>query len=151
MEVVLKAARVAKEAHKNQVRKWLDQRGVLNPYIVHPARVAQMVVEYHNYFELESIRSRYTIEQCIAAAWLHDVVEDTAITYRLLYEMFPYPVCSLVNELTNITHNNDLCREERKKLDRQRISEISYPAKLIKIMDRIDNLRDMGGAPENFH
>ncbi len=64
------AAELAKKAHEGQTR-W-DGR----PYIVHPEAIAKAVFQKHwgNYTDV-------TVTYAIAAAWLHDVIEDTAVTF----------------------------------------------------------------------
>lgn len=73
------AARIATAAHAGQV----DKAG--NPYIEHPARVAARVAGD---------------ERAVAAAWLHDVVEDTAVTLAELEQTFPAEVTTAVDALT---------------------------------------------------
>ena len=75
--IVTQAATLARHAHWGQH----DKAGV--PYIMHPARVADSVVT----------RSY----ECRAAAWLHDVVEDTPITVRMIAEEFGARVAELVD------------------------------------------------------
>jgi len=96
----------------------------------------------------------FATEQRIAAAWLHDVVEDTGRTIEDLYKAdFPKSTVDLVYELTAIytkKNNPTLNREARKRLEFGRISTTSIWAKIIKCYDRIDNLRDMGLADAGF-
>jgi len=73
------AEEIAAAAHRGQV----DKAG--QPYITHPARVAARVAGDEN---------------AVAVAWLHDVVEDTAVTLVDLEESFPAEVTTAVDALT---------------------------------------------------
>lgn len=121
---------MAAEAHKNQVRKY-NRR----PFITHPIRVAGRVATLPE-----------ATEDMVVAAWLHDVVEDCEITVEEVEDSFGEKVAELVVELTNFytkTNYPQLNREERKKLEIERIEKISREAKIIKLVDRLDNLREM--------
>lgn len=135
-EQILRAAQIAKRWHDGQVRKYHQQ-----PYIVHPARVASRVM----------LIDRVTTDE-IVAAWLHDVVEDTPCTFEdLLSEGFTEHSVSIVNELTNPSkEHSHLPRIERKEIDHGHIKDISHEAKRIKLIDRADNLKDMGLADDRF-
>lgn len=127
MSLILKYARIADHFHKGQTRK--DGK---TPYIEHPARVASMVS-----------RDPYATEEMVAAAWCHDVLEDTGAS--AVHDFTDYAVRSLVLELTN-TSKVDLppgtSRKTRKEYDIARLAKVSPEAKLIKIYDRLDNVRD---------
>lgn len=115
--LVRRAAEVATQAHHGQVRAG---DGTV-PYIAHPAEVAQILVQHGI--------DRAPI---LAAAWLHDVVEDTALTLADLTSFGP-TVMDLVGRLTK--------RPGQSHADYyQRIWE-SREATLIKLADRISNLR----------
>ena len=128
------AAQLAAEAHKGQTRKWGHKN---DPYILHPMRVAGRVAIH-----------RFATEKMVAAAWLHDVLEDTKLTEKdLLFRGFG-PVAILVTELTNTSKGMNLCRSERKRIDRERLKNVSWEARLIKLVDRLDNIRDTNSDPE---
>lgn len=135
-DLILLAARTAKAAHEGQLRKYHRL-----PYILHPARVASRV----------TLIDDATAEE-IAAAWLHDVIEDCDYTSERLREIgFPPLTVQLVEELTNpSTFADNLPRRERKALDRDHIAQVSFEAKRIKLADRVDNLRDMTLADDKF-
>ena len=103
-ELVAKAAEFARLAHESigQRRKYTNEL-----YIVHPQAVAATVA---------SVTDDAVI---IAAAWLHDVVEDTPITLEQLTEEFGAEVAGLVSDLTNASTETDGGRQERKAIDRQ--------------------------------
>jgi len=134
---IIFAAQLADVAHEDQTRKWTGR-----PFIEHPARVAART----------TLETNVTEDQ-IAAAWLHDVVEDCgAYSLRTLHNLkFSFETIQLVDELTNVSKwVPDLSRPVRKYLDHQRLAGVSDWAKRIKMIDVIDNIQDMGGAPEQF-
>jgi (p)ppGpp synthase/HD superfamily hydrolase len=134
MNLILKAAALATDAHKNQKRKWTGR-----PYIEHPGRVAARVSTLRDVSENE-----------VAAAWLHDVPEDQPAFTQLMVGEMPEDVCSLVGELTNTKHHPGVDRRSRKNADRERLRTVGRWAKITKLVDRIDNLRDMDGADSGF-
>lgn len=87
-------------------------------YIVHPANVALAAAQYGLPIEVQ------------AAALLHDVLEDTSVNEEQLRKIFPAYVIDLVVEL---------------RIDQEHLSKVSVYAKILKMLDRIDNLRDMQG------
>lgn len=76
----------------------------------------------------------------ILAALLHDTVEDTDTTFDLLEAEFGKEVCDIVKELTD---DKSLPKAERKRLQIERAANSSYKAKLIKLADKLHNLRDL--------
>jgi (p)ppGpp synthase/HD superfamily hydrolase len=134
--LIIEAAKFADAAHMGQLRKY-----TLDPYIFHPMRVAGLVC-------LQPLAT----EAMIAAAWLHDVLEDCEQHFRNeLVVNFPYEVVHLVEELTNPSKKfPHLRRDERKLMDRHHLMIVSPEAKFIKLCDRYDNLREMDLAPQNF-
>lgn len=107
-------------------RKYTDE-----PYSVHLAAVAGMVKEAGGSAEM------------IAAAWLHDSVEDTATEISDLESEFGKDVASLVHQLTDVSQPEDGNRAARKALDRAHIAGASVDAKTIKLADLIDNSRSI--------
>lgn len=136
-ELVLKAAGMALVVHHGQTR-----RNNKHPYVTHPNRVAR-----------EVSRMDGVTPQVVAAAFLHDVVEDTNITLEQVTETFGLDVAELVESLTNISHNEehkDKPRKERKRLDREFLRHAPRWAKVIKLVDRLDNLKEMSEDSEDF-
>jgi guanosine-3',5'-bis(diphosphate) 3'-pyrophosphohydrolase len=135
-ELILRAARIAKAAHAGQLRKYRPR-----PYIEHPARVAASAM----------LIDGITAEE-VAAAWLHDVIEDCGyIPERLAAEGVPQATIDLVLELTNPSKQHpNLPRAERKRLDREHLAHVSPAARRLKALDRIDNLRELQHAPRDF-
>jgi len=129
MNDLIKQARAfATQAHQriNHRRKYTKQ-----PYEVHLRSVAQTVSTVTDDPEM------------IAAAWLHDTVEDTSATHHDIEQAFGKRVARLVYELTDISKPSDGNRAARKALDRQHLAQASERAKTIKLSDIIDNSRDI--------
>lgn len=137
MNKILQAAKFAKEAHRGQKRKFT---GV--DYITHPARVAgRVTIDMGHYPQAEEL---------IQIAWLHDVIEDCEISHAELKEQFGSYVADGVQALTNPSKQSDGNRAARKAMDRDHISKQLPEIKIIKMIDRLDNLKDMRGAPGGF-
>jgi len=130
LSLIINAAGVAKEAHKDQ-RRYDGE-----PYINHPMRVAGMVT-----------LCQIPNEMMIATAWLHDVVEDTHLTPNDLLRWFPACVVQDVIHLTNVFTDDDyfnLSRAERRTAEAERLAGIdSYYVHTIKLADRCDNVHQM--------
>ena len=141
MNLILLSAMYAQEKHEGQLRKWTAR-----PYIEHPMRVAGRVC-------LSLPMADLVGEYAVAAAWLHDVIEDCATSAdRLIRDGFPKPVVDVVEELTKPDKATQpgMNREARCKAYMERLKTASRAAKVIKLCDRIDNLSEMSGAPVNF-
>lgn len=124
----------AQNAHYGQFRK-----DGYTPYFEHPKRVALMVTEYPS-----------ANKEMIAAAFLHDVMEDCGVTYENLKQMFGSPVADLVQWLTNPSKGSKEPRAVRKTQDREHIKSAPLEAKVIKLFDRLDNLQDAESLPSDF-
>lgn len=98
-----------------------------DPYIVHPIAVAEIV------------RSVPHTEAMIAAAYLHDVVEDTPVTIAEIEAEFGPEVAELVDWLTDVSRPQDGNRAIRKQLDFEHTAKAPPAAKTIKLADLIDN------------
>lgn len=124
----------AANAHMTQTRK--DG----SPYIVHPTRVAALVSQYkYGSHELESL---------LAAAFLHDTLEDTSTTYYQLVENFGHLVASIVLELTTNPEMKSGVGDKGKYLA-YKCKHMTHWALVIKLCDRIDNMSDLSVcAPE---
>jgi Guanosine polyphosphate pyrophosphohydrolases/synthetases len=120
------ARRYATQAHAaaGQRRKYTDE-----PYIVHPAAVAELV------------RSVTDDEQMIAAAWLHDTVEDTPSTLQDIESHFGERVAQLVDMLTDSAQPEAKNRAARKLAHFRHTAEACPDAQTIKLADIIDNTR----------
>ncbi len=123
-----KARRFARQVHHQakQRRKYSNA-----PYIVHPQAVAELV------------RSVKADETMLAAAWLHDTLEDTPTTFRQLHQLFGEDVAVLVRMLTNPPSAFPGNRVLRKRQHLQHTANASAKAQTIKLADIIDNTRDI--------
>lgn len=140
MSLQAKAAQYAAAMHEGQVRKYT---GV--PYIEHPIEVAQ-IIEQH----LKNKISDDALEFMLAAALLHDVVEDTDATFGDILDGFGPEVLELVFWLTDVSLPGDGNRELRKGLDRWHIAGAPEAAQIIKIADLISNGRDIVANDKDF-
>ena len=134
-DLVKQAILFATEAHQriDHRRKYSGQ-----PYAVHLDRVAKIVATITD------------DEEMIAAAWLHDVVEDTPATLGDVEREFGVPVTQLVRELTDVSKPGDGNRSVRKKLDKEHLALASDRAQTIKLADLIDNCKDITQHDQRF-
>ncbi len=124
------ALTLANSAHKGQVRKWTNE-----PYVVHPIAVFEL---------LQSIG--ITNEHILAAALLHDVVEDTDVELQQIEEHYGTLVCRMVEDLTDVYTTEafqNIRRKERKMLECYRLSKVNANSKSIKLADLIDNTKSI--------
>ncbi|MDU6414160.1 HD domain-containing protein [Mixta calida] len=121
-----RARRFATEIHAaaGQRRKYTDE-----PYIVHPAAVVELV------------RSVTDDENMLAAAWLHDTVEDTGATLEDIAQQFGPEVAELVSKLTDKKQPQAKNRAARKVAHFRHTADASPDAQTIKLADIIDNTR----------
>ncbi len=128
MNLVEKARIFATAAHHaaGNVRKYTGE-----PYINHPAAVVGLVASVPHTPEM------------LAAAWLHDTVEDTGVSLVLIEQEFGFEVADMVEMLTDVSHANDGLRAHRKRIDREHTAKASPAAKTIKLADLIDNTRSI--------
>ncbi|MGB5590472.1 MAG: HD domain-containing protein [Gammaproteobacteria bacterium] len=134
-DLVSRAQRYATQAHRriDQRRKYSGQ-----PYDTHLKAVADIV------------RSVTDDPQTLAAAWLHDTLEDTPATYEEIESEFGTEVAHLVEELTDVSRPADGNRAVRKAIDRRHLARASARAKTIKLADLIDNCADIAGHDAKF-
>lgn len=133
MTIIIKALQFSARAHKGQTRKYTGE-----DYWFHCRNVAKMVSEkvgiYHEDHDV-----------LVAAAYLHDTLEDTETTYCQLIREFGGRVAWLVSELTDyytperFPNNN---RRWRKGMEAVRLGQISANAKIIKLCDVSANISD---------
>jgi hypothetical protein len=130
-----RARTFATRAHQriDQRRKYSGQ-----PYHVHLEAVASMVATVTDDAEM------------IAAAWLHDVVEDTPATLEDVEREFGAAVAALVEELTDTSRPSDGNRAARKAIDLRHTAHASARAKTIKLADLIDNCEDITRHDSRF-
>jgi len=133
--ITTRAERFAELAHAGQVR-----RGTEQPYVEHCRRVARAAeVEIRRYLKGSSATKKEAdrhVDDCVAAAFMHDVIEDANVTIGTVLEAgFNKAVVNLINCLT---------RTPNQKYD-DFIADIAtaWPdVKIIKICDIVDNLAD---------
>jgi (p)ppGpp synthase/HD superfamily hydrolase len=109
-------------AHRCQQRKYTGE-----PYVNHCESVARIVAAYT------------PDQEVIAAAVLHDTVEDTDVTLAEIEATFGPRVAKLVGEVTDVSRPEDGNRETRKRLDREHLAMSSPKGATIKLADLIDN------------
>jgi len=127
-DLVERAKDFAIHAHK---RIFHARKYSLQPYDVHLRGVAELVASVCDDPEI------------IAAAWLHDTVEDTPATFPEIERAFGPAVMRLVEELTDVSKPSDGNRAARKAIDRRHTAQASPRAKTIKLADLIDNCKDI--------
>jgi len=127
-DLVERAQAYATSAHQRigQLRKYNQQ-----PYHVHLEAVAKLVAEVTS------------DPETIAAAWLHDTVEDTPATLEDIEGNFGLPVAELVEELSDVSKPSDGNRARRKAIDCDHSAQASPRAKTVKLADLIDNCTDI--------
>jgi guanosine-3',5'-bis(diphosphate) 3'-pyrophosphohydrolase len=128
--LVLRAAQFAANKHKDQRRKDAKAR----PYINHPINLAEVL---HTDGGLRD-------PIVIAAALLHDTIEDTETTYQELRGAFGAEVADVVVEVTDVKF---LGKESRKRLQVAKAGRASERARQVKVADKICNLRDILASP----
>ncbi|MDZ4832979.1 MAG: HD domain-containing protein [Candidatus Melainabacteria bacterium] len=131
--VIFDALSYASKMHATQRRK--DNKDT--PYINHPIDVARMLVTIGG----------ITDSNTLAAAILHDTVEDTEATAESIEELFGAAIRDLVLECSD---DKSLPKEERKRLQVVNASHKSQAAKCIKLADKISNVRDISDSPPAF-
>jgi (p)ppGpp synthase/HD superfamily hydrolase len=107
-------------------------------YIVHPARVASIVMRHGG------------TDEMVAAAWLHDTVEDTDVCPILITKMFGVDVANIVEGLTDVSLPSDGNRAKRKSIDRMHSASASTESQFVKCADIIDNSWDIAENDPSF-
>ena len=124
--LLIDALAFAADKHRTQRRK--DPEA--SPYINHPIALARVL----------SVEGRVRDVKVLAAAVLHDTLEDTKTTYEELHERFGPAIAGIVREVTD---DKTLLPAERKRLQIEHAGELSHRARLVKLADKISNLRDL--------
>lgn len=121
MSIIEKARKFAIEAHGQQVRKYTGE-----PYWHHCQAVAELVA------------STGADTDTVAAAWLHDTVEDCEVDVATIGNVFNGRIAMFVYYLTD-TPKGYGNRRERKDRDVNRLATAPAPVQTIKLADLIDN------------
>lgn len=127
---ILKALEFAAKKHRDQRRK--DKEA--SPYINHPIALANTLCNEAGITDIETL----------CGALLHDTVEDTETTEQELRDTFGHAISDIVMEVTD---DKSLPKPERKRLQVKHAAHVSDKAKLVKLADKISNLRDMVACP----
>jgi guanosine-3',5'-bis(diphosphate) 3'-pyrophosphohydrolase len=130
LKLLIKAADFAADKHRKDKRKGVDA----SPYINHPIALARILCDEGDVTDIE----------VICAALLHDTVEDTATTFGELESEFGMAIRKIVEEVTD---DKSLEKLERKKLQVENAAKASNKARLVKLADKIANLRDLDNDP----
>jgi (p)ppGpp synthase/HD superfamily hydrolase len=134
MSLIRKAAMFADEKHAGQKRRFSGE-----PYIVHPLAVADLV------------EASGAGEAVIAAAVLHDVIEDCGVSEAELAALFGSEVAGLVAEVSNrFRSSSGRPRAERKAKEKARLAGVSANAQSIKVADIIDNSSNVAERSPEF-
>lgn len=129
LNLLMKALAFAAHKHRDQRRKDV----LASPYINHPIALANILCNEGQVNDVEAI----------CGALLHDTLEDTETTPEELEAEFGPRIRHIVEEVTD----PDLPRAERKRLQIEHAAHISDQAKLVKLADKIANLRDVADNP----
>lgn len=119
--------------HGDQARKYTGE-----PYWRHPEAVATLVKGV-----------RHT-EAMVAAAYMHDVIEDTECTEEQMRQEFGDEVTDLVMWLTDVSRPQDGNRVARKRIDREHTAAAPPEAKTVKLADLIDNSHSIMAYDPDF-
>ncbi len=133
VSLIERAFRYAERRHQGQKRRSGE------PYIVHPLGVASILTQMR------------MDEECIAAGLLHDCVEDTDAEMSEIRGRFGVYVAQLVDSLTKISHYryNDRQEKQAENFRKLMVGATKDPRViLIKLADRLDNMRTLGSMPE---
>jgi GTP diphosphokinase / guanosine-3',5'-bis(diphosphate) 3'-diphosphatase len=128
--LIFKALHFAATKHRHQKRK--DEKA--SPYITHPIEVAELLASV----------GKASDTNILCAALLHDTIEDTGTTADELQREFGPEITRLVQEVTD---DKSLPKQERKRLQIESASKKSHGAKLIKLADKIANVRNVIESP----
>jgi GTP diphosphokinase / guanosine-3',5'-bis(diphosphate) 3'-diphosphatase len=128
--LIIKATAFAANKHRNQRRKDAEA----SPYINHPIALADVLAN----------EGRVEDPTVLCAAILHDTIEDTETTVEELERHFGSEVTAIVLEVTD---DKALAKHLRKQHQIDHAPHISRQAKLVKLADKICNLRDILDSP----
>ena len=130
LKLLLKALSFAAHKHKDQRRKDVDA----SPYINHPVSLASILCNEAHITDID----------VICGALLHDTVEDTDTTFEELDTEFGSTIKDIV---ADVTDDKTLSKAERKQQQIEHAAHASGKAKLVKLADKITNLRDVAHNP----
>ena len=128
--ILLEAIEFASRKHSTQRRKDKET----SPYINHPIAVAHLLADTGGITDVATLM----------AAVLHDTIEDTKTTPQELDDRFGHTVRQVVEEVTD---DKNKAKAVRKQLQIEHAPHLSRRAKVIKLGDKIANVRDVTDAP----
>jgi len=128
--LLIDALAFAAHKHRDQRRKNV----AASPYINHPIALAHVLVS----------EGRVEEVPVLCAAILHDTVEDTQTTLEEIAQNFGAGIASVVGEVTD---DKSISKSRRKALQVEHAPSLSREAKLVKLADKICNVRDVGMDP----
>ena len=127
---LVKAMVFASGKHRDQRRKDV----CASPYINHPIQLVDVLTNEAGITDINVLK----------AAILHDTIEDTETTKEELEQNFGSHICTIVLEVSD---DISLCKSERKQAQINHAAGLSDEAKLVKLADKICNLRDVADNP----
>lgn len=130
LKLLLKTLAFAAHKHREQRRRNVEA----SPYINHPIQVANILCNEGHVTDVE----------VICAALLHDTVEDTETTEAELRDAFGAAITGIVMDVTD---DKSLGKQARKEQQVEHAAQIRDQAKLVKLADKISNLRDVANDP----
>lgn len=133
LSLIIRASAFAALYHSGQYRKGMNSA----PYVTHPLEVSRILLEEGGITDVE----------VLAAAILHDTIEDTKAEADQIKEQFGERVCSLVLEVTD---DKGLLKQERKRLQVVNAPKKTMGAAAIKLADKIANVRDITYSPPDW-
>jgi len=134
LKLLLKALSFSAQKHKDQRRKDVDA----SPYINHPISLASILCNEAHVTDID----------VICGALLHDTVEDTDTTFDELSREFGETIKGIV---ADVSDDKSLTKAERKQQQIEHAAHASDKAKMVKLADKISNLRDVStNAPSDW-
>ena len=130
LKILLKALQFSAIKHRDQRRKDVEA----SPYINHPISLASILCAEAHVTDIE----------VICGALLHDTVEDTKTTAEELESEFGPAIKEIVMDVTD---DKSMDKAARKQAQIDHAAHISDKAKLVKLADKISNLRDISSSP----
>jgi guanosine-3',5'-bis(diphosphate) 3'-pyrophosphohydrolase len=127
---IMRTLTFAATKHRDQRRKDAEA----SPYINHPIALATILANEVGIID----------PVVICAALLHDTIEDTKTTAKEIEQQFGHEIAAIVLELTD---DKSLKKDERKQLQIDHAAHASEKARLVKLADKIANLRDIAASP----
>lgn len=130
LDAILEAVIFAARKHDGQVRK--DKQ--TSPYVTHPLNVARLIRS----------TGKITDRDILIAAILHDTIEDTKTKPKEIRAQFGEAILAMVLEVSDDKSLKKMCRKQRQVIH---APQLSYPAKIIKLGDKIANCHDVLHSP----